>query len=50
MATFDGCPLAATATNLVFADGNPESGLMLVGETMGDAKLFRLAAAIEAAL
>ena len=48
--TFDGCPLKDTAMNLVFSDGNPEAGLMLVGETMGDAKLFRLAAAIEAAL
>jgi aspartyl-tRNA(Asn)/glutamyl-tRNA(Gln) amidotransferase subunit A len=31
-------------------DGETPVGLMLVGETMGDAKLFRLAAAIEAAL
>ncbi|HET9020156.1 MAG TPA: uracil-DNA glycosylase, partial [Acetobacteraceae bacterium] len=29
LASFDGCALAATATNLVFADGNPDSGLML---------------------
>jgi DNA polymerase len=35
LARFDGCALAATATNLVFADGNPESGLMLVGEGPG---------------
>jgi DNA polymerase len=35
LAAFDGCPLATTATNLVFADGNPESGLMLVGEGPG---------------
>ncbi len=35
LATFDGCPLAATATNLVFADGNPDSGLMFVGEGPG---------------
>jgi DNA polymerase len=35
MAAFDGCPLAATATNLVFADGNPDAGLMLVGEGPG---------------
>ena len=35
LAGFDGCPLAATATNLVFADGNPDSGLMLVGEGPG---------------
>jgi DNA polymerase len=32
---FDGCPLKATATNLVFADGNPDAGLMLVGEGPG---------------
>jgi aspartyl-tRNA(Asn)/glutamyl-tRNA(Gln) amidotransferase subunit A len=31
-------------------DGEAPVGLMLTGETMGDAKLFRLAAAIEAAL
>jgi DNA polymerase len=35
LASFDGCPLAATATNLVFADGNPAAGLMLVGEGPG---------------
>ncbi len=35
LAAFDGCPLAATATNLVFADGNPHAGLMLVGEGPG---------------
>jgi DNA polymerase len=35
LAAFDGCALAATATNLVFADGNPQSGLMLVGEGPG---------------
>ncbi len=35
LAQFDGCALAATATRLVFADGNPESGLMLVGEGPG---------------
>jgi DNA polymerase len=32
---FDGCPLKATASRLVFADGNPEGGLMLVGEAPG---------------
>jgi DNA polymerase len=32
---FDGCPLKATATRLVFADGNPQGGLMLVGEAPG---------------
>jgi uracil-DNA glycosylase len=35
LAAFDGCPLAATATNLVFSDGNPDSGLMFVGEGPG---------------
>jgi len=35
LAAFDGCPLSATATNLVFADGNPSSGLMLIGEGPG---------------
>jgi len=32
---FDACPLRQTATKLVFADGNPDSGLMLVGEAPG---------------
>jgi DNA polymerase len=32
---FDGCGLKATATTLVFADGNPESRVMLVGEAPG---------------
>jgi DNA polymerase len=32
---FDGSPLRETATNLVFADGDPESGLMLIGEAPG---------------
>jgi len=35
LAAFDGCALKRTATNLVFADGNPQSGLMLVGEGPG---------------
>ncbi len=35
LARFDGCALSTTATNLVFADGNPEAGLMLVGEGPG---------------
>jgi len=35
LAGFDGCALAATATNLVFSDGNPDAGLMLVGEGPG---------------
>ena len=33
--SFDGCPLKATATNLVFADGNPSARIMLVGEAPG---------------
>ena len=32
---FDGCNLRYTAKNLVFADGNPEAELMLVGEAPG---------------
>ena len=32
---FDGCALKATATRLVFADGNPEAKIMLVGEAPG---------------
>lgn len=32
---FDGCALKATATNLVFADGNPRARIMLVGEAPG---------------
>lgn len=35
LARFDGCPLKATATNLVFADGNPKARIMLVGEAPG---------------
>lgn len=35
LAAFEGCALKHTATNLVFADGNPESGLMLIGEAPG---------------
>lgn len=35
MAAFDGSPLRETATNLVFADGVPEAGLMLIGEAPG---------------
>jgi DNA polymerase len=35
LAAFQGCPLAATATNLVFSDGNPHAGLMLIGEGPG---------------
>lgn len=32
---FDGCGLKLRATNLVFADGNPEAEIMLVGEAPG---------------
>jgi len=32
---FEGCALRATATQLVFADGNPQARLMLVGEAPG---------------
>lgn len=35
LAGFDGCPLSATATHLVFNDGNPDAGLMLIGEAPG---------------
>lgn len=32
---FEGCALKATATNTVFADGNPRARVMLVGEAPG---------------
>jgi DNA polymerase len=32
---FEGCPLKRTATNTVFADGNPNAPLMIVGEAPG---------------
>ena len=32
---FEGCGLKATATQLVFADGNPEASIMIVGEAPG---------------
>lgn len=35
LAAFDGCPLKFTAKNLVFADGNPASKLMFIGEAPG---------------
>lgn len=35
MAGFDGCALKTTAKNLVFADGNPQGRVMLVGEAPG---------------
>ena len=33
---FEGCSLKRTAMSLVFADGNPDAGLMLVGEAPGE--------------
>lgn len=33
--TFDGCALKKTATNTVFADGNPEAKIMFIGEAPG---------------
>jgi DNA polymerase len=35
LAAFEGCNLRLTARNLVFADGNPKSRLMLIGEAPG---------------
>lgn len=35
MESFDGCALKATATRLVFADGNPKARVMFVGEAPG---------------
>ena len=35
LARFDGVSLSRTATNLVFADGNPKAKVMLVGEAPG---------------
>jgi uracil-DNA glycosylase family 4 len=35
LAGFEGCPLKATAKNLVFADGNPSGKVMVVGEAPG---------------
>jgi uracil-DNA glycosylase len=35
MEAFEGCGLRKTATQLVFADGNPEARVMLVGEAPG---------------
>src|ERR1017187_7972318 len=32
---FDGCALKATATQMVFADGNPKSRVMFIGEAPG---------------
>jgi DNA polymerase len=35
LAAFDGCALRETATNLVFADGDPSAPVMLIGEGPG---------------
>ena len=35
LSAFEGCSLKGTATNMVFADGNPEARIMLVGEAPG---------------
>jgi len=35
IAAFDGCALRRTATNLVFADGNPGARIVLIGEAPG---------------
>ena len=35
LAAFEGCTLRATATQLVFADGNPQSRVMFIGEAPG---------------
>lgn len=35
LVAFDGCSLKFTAKNLVFADGNPQAKIMLVGEAPG---------------
>ena len=35
LAVFEGCALKGTATQLVFADGNPQAKIMFVGEAPG---------------
>ena len=35
MERFDGCALKKTASNFVFADGNPEAKIMIIGEAPG---------------
>ena len=35
LSQFDACPLKKTATNLCFADGNPNARVMLIGEAPG---------------
>ena len=36
LAAFDGCALKSTAMNLVFADGNPASPIMVIGDIPGE--------------
>lgn len=36
LAGFDGCGLKRSATNLVFADGNPGASVMVIGEAPGE--------------
>ena len=38
LAAFDGCALRDTAANLVFAAGDPDAGLLLIGEQPGEAE------------
>ena len=38
LAAFDGCALRDTAANLVFAAGDPDADLMLIGEPPGEAE------------
>lgn len=38
LAAFDGCALRDTAAHLVFAAGDPDAGLMLIGEPPGEAE------------
>src|SRR5262245_63490392 len=35
LSTFQGCTLRTTATQVVFADGNPQARLMFIGEAPG---------------
>ena len=38
IANFDGCALRDTASNLIFAEGDPSSGLLLIGDAPGAAE------------
>lgn len=38
LAAFDGCALRDTAANLVFAAGDPDAGLLLIGDPPGEAE------------